>query len=218
MFIPSLSLPVKEKKFVFTYPKAGNFDYSFSGLKTQFLNFIKKESQNNPLFIQNNLNDICASYQSHLVRYLLKVLEKAIEKYPCNDIALAGGVSANSKLRNEFEKFGSVVDHAWEIVGSAGTSLGLSMSSCVYCESWIIYRQYFGDLVPSRFAFDPAMEETNRFSVALPITHMSADLFERNVLFRHFGFYGLNEFGKKIETNAVDIVFRLHRQPMTGPL
>ena len=97
-----------EKKFVFTYPKAGNFDYSFSGLKTQFLNFIKKESQNNPLFIQNNLNDICASYQSHLVRYLLKVLEKAIEKHPCNDIALAGGVSANSKLRTEFEKFGKI--------------------------------------------------------------------------------------------------------------
>jgi N6-L-threonylcarbamoyladenine synthase len=97
-----------EKKFEFTYPKAGNFDYSFSGLKTQFLNFIKKETQNNPLFTQNNINDICASYQSHLVKYLLKVLEKAIEKYPCNDIALAGGVSANLKLRNEFEKFGKI--------------------------------------------------------------------------------------------------------------
>jgi N6-L-threonylcarbamoyladenine synthase len=97
-----------EKKFVFTYPKAGDFNYSFSGLKTQFLNFIKKESQNNPLFTKTNLNDICASYQSHLVSYLLKVLDKALLKYPCNDIALAGGVSANSKLRNEFEKFGKI--------------------------------------------------------------------------------------------------------------
>ena len=97
-----------ENKFEFTFPKAGNFDYSFSGLKTQFLNFIKKESQNNPLFIKNNLNDICASYQSHLVKYLLKVMDNVLEKYPCSDIALAGGVSANSKLRSEFEKFGRI--------------------------------------------------------------------------------------------------------------
>ena len=97
-----------DKKYAFTYPKAGNFDYSFSGLKTQFLNFIKIESLKNPLFIKRNLNDICASYQSHLVRYLLKVLDKVLEKYPCKDIALAGGVSANSKLRNEFEQFGKI--------------------------------------------------------------------------------------------------------------
>ena len=57
-----------DKKYAFTYPKAGNFDYSFSGLKTQFLNFIKIESLKNPLFIKRNLNAICASYQSHLVR------------------------------------------------------------------------------------------------------------------------------------------------------
>jgi N6-L-threonylcarbamoyladenine synthase len=95
-------------KFRFTYPNAGNFDYSFSGLKTQFLNFIKRETHKNPLFIKNNLNDICASYQSHLISYLLKVLDKVLEKHPCNDIALAGGVSANSKLRREFNKFGEI--------------------------------------------------------------------------------------------------------------
>ena len=87
------------------------------------------------------------------------------------------------------------------------------MSSSVYCESWIIYRQYF-DLAPSRFAFDPTMEETNRFSVALPITHMNGSLLVK-CSFPAFCSLGLNEFGKKIETNAVDIVFRLHRQPMS---
>lgn len=106
--IDELACKGDSEKFKFSYPNAGNFNYSFSGLKTQFLNFIKKETKKNSLFIKKNLNDICASYQSHLVNYLLKILDKALEKYPCSDIAIAGGVSANSKLRNEFEKFGRI--------------------------------------------------------------------------------------------------------------
>ena len=104
--IDQLSKNGDGKKFDFTYPNAGEFNYSFSGLKTQFLNFIRKNEQSNKHFCKENLNDICASYQSHLVSYLLKNLEKSIKNYPCKYLALAGGVSANSHLRKEFEKLG----------------------------------------------------------------------------------------------------------------
>ena len=104
--IDELAKKGNKEKFTFTFPKAGAFNYSFSGLKTQFLNFIKKSQQNQENFIRDNINDICASYQSHLVNYLLNILEKTILKYPCSDIALAGGVSANSHLRKEFEQLG----------------------------------------------------------------------------------------------------------------
>ena len=95
-----------DHKFPFTYPNAGEFNYSFSGLKTQFLNFIYKQTQEDKDFIKDNLNDICASYQRHLINYLIKVLDKALKIYPSKHIALAGGVSANSYLRKEFKKYG----------------------------------------------------------------------------------------------------------------
>ena len=95
-----------DHKFPFTYPNAGEFNYSFSGLKTQFLNFINKQTQEDKDFIKDNLNDICASYQRHLINYLIKVLDKALKIYPSKCIALAGGVSANSYLRKEFKKYG----------------------------------------------------------------------------------------------------------------
>tara|TARA_B110000037_G_scaffold59622_1_gene73004 strand:+ start:4137 stop:5171 length:1035 start_codon:yes stop_codon:yes gene_type:complete len=104
--IDQLSKKGNNKKFDFTYPKAGEFNYSFSGLKTQFLNFIRKNEQKDKNFTKDNIHDICASYQSHLVSYLLKNLEKAIKMHPCKDIALAGGVSANLHLRKEFDKLG----------------------------------------------------------------------------------------------------------------
>jgi N6-L-threonylcarbamoyladenine synthase len=104
--IDQLSKKGNNKKFDFTYPKVGEFNYSFSGLKTQFLNFIRKNEQKDKNFTKDNIHDICASYQSHLVSYLLKNLEKAIKMHPCKDIALAGGVSANLHLRKEFEKLG----------------------------------------------------------------------------------------------------------------
>ena len=80
---------------------------SFSGLKTQFLYFLNKEKNKNPLFIQQERNDICASYQSHLIDYLLVKFKLALEMYPCKDIAIAGGVSANSHLRDKFTNLGA---------------------------------------------------------------------------------------------------------------
>ena len=93
-------------KFNFTYPKAGGLNYSFSGLKTQFLNFLNKEKMKDANFIEKEINNICASYQSHLIKYLILNLKKAIEKYPCKDIALAGGVAANSELRYQIKILG----------------------------------------------------------------------------------------------------------------
>ncbi len=95
-----------EKRFKFTYPKVAGLNYSFSGLKTQFLYFLQEQSKSNSNFIEENKKDICASYQSHVVNYLLKKLALAIKQTGCKDIAIAGGVSANSKLREELIKLG----------------------------------------------------------------------------------------------------------------
>ncbi|MCF8255995.1 MAG: tRNA (adenosine(37)-N6)-threonylcarbamoyltransferase complex transferase subunit TsaD [Flavobacteriales bacterium] len=88
--------------FQFATPKAGGMDYSFSGVKTSFLYLIQKLEREAPGFVPANLPDICASYQRHLVTYLLSVLEQAIAETGVKAIALAGGVSANSELRRRF--------------------------------------------------------------------------------------------------------------------
>ena len=88
--------------FSFPHPKVPELNYSFSGLKTSVLYFLKKELQNNPDFISENLNDICASVQKTIVDILLIQLKKAIKKTGIKTIALAGGVSANSELRERF--------------------------------------------------------------------------------------------------------------------
>lgn len=88
------------KAFVFPQPKTKNeFDFSFSGLKTSVLYLLQKETANDPDFVQNNLSDLCASLQDTIVRYLLKKLQAAAKFYGINQVAIAGGVSANSGLR-----------------------------------------------------------------------------------------------------------------------
>ncbi len=86
----------------FSFPKISvpELNYSFSGLKTAFLYFIKDAIKKDANFIENNLADICASYQKAIVTTLLIKLEKAMEQRGINQIAVAGGVSANSGLRN----------------------------------------------------------------------------------------------------------------------
>ncbi|MCB0754681.1 MAG: tRNA (adenosine(37)-N6)-threonylcarbamoyltransferase complex transferase subunit TsaD [Flavobacteriales bacterium] len=94
-------------RFEFASPKVDGFDFSFSGIKTSFLYQLQAEMKKDEHFIAENLNDICASYQQHLVNYLLTPLSKAIDEFGVGDIALAGGVSANSELRQRFEKLAS---------------------------------------------------------------------------------------------------------------
>lgn len=88
------------KRFSFPHPKVGGLNFSFSGLKTSVLYFLQKEQQSNPNFIADNLNDICASVQKTIVDILLINVKKALIKENINQIAIAGGVSANSELRN----------------------------------------------------------------------------------------------------------------------
>lgn len=91
------------KSFEFAKPNIPDLNFSFSGLKTSVLYFLQKQSPN---FIQNNLNDICASVQHTIVSILLRKLEKAIVQTGVKTICLAGGVSANSGLRNDFVELG----------------------------------------------------------------------------------------------------------------
>jgi N6-L-threonylcarbamoyladenine synthase len=87
------------KRFEFTHPKVGEFDYSFSGLKTGVLYFLQKEIKKNPDFIKENLADICASVQHNIVSILIKTYKKAAKAEGITQLAIAGGVSANSGLR-----------------------------------------------------------------------------------------------------------------------
>lgn len=93
--------------FKFSEPQIEGLNFSFSGLKTNILYFLQKEIKNNPDFVAQNLNDICASVQQTIITILLKKLKKAILQTTIREIAIAGGVSANSGLRTALMEFGS---------------------------------------------------------------------------------------------------------------
>jgi len=90
--------------FEFGKPKIKELDFSFSGLKTSILYKIQNNLQKNPRFIEENLEDLCASIQHSIVNILLNKLEKAIKLTGIKQLAIAGGVSANSYLRSELVK------------------------------------------------------------------------------------------------------------------
>lgn len=85
--------------FTFPEPKLADLNYSFSGIKTSILYFLKKEKEKNPAFVEENLNNLCASIQETIVRTLLFQVEKAAHLTGIKEIAIAGGVSANRRLR-----------------------------------------------------------------------------------------------------------------------
>jgi N6-L-threonylcarbamoyladenine synthase len=88
-----------EKAFMFSATHMPGLDFSFSGIKTAFLYFLRDQKKKDPDFINNNIDDICASLQSHLVAMLMKRLVQASKQYQISEIAIAGGVAANSGLR-----------------------------------------------------------------------------------------------------------------------
>lgn len=94
-------------KFPFPLPQIPDLNFSFSGLKTAILYFLRRETANDPEFIPKNLNDICASVQLSIVRILMDKLEKAARQTGIREIALAGGVSANSALRQALLETGA---------------------------------------------------------------------------------------------------------------
>jgi N6-L-threonylcarbamoyladenine synthase len=94
------------KAYVFPKPNIPDLNYSFSGLKTSYLYFVQNHLKDNPDFVQHNLPDICASIQYSIISHLMKKLILASEQTGITQIALAGGVSANSGLRAALEAEG----------------------------------------------------------------------------------------------------------------
>lgn len=92
------------KAFAFTKPKVPGLDFSFSGLKTAILYFIQKKVAENPDFISENINDICASIQHTIIEILMDKLKLAVKETGIRQIAIGGGVSANSGIRTTLKE------------------------------------------------------------------------------------------------------------------
>ncbi|MEL6535317.1 MAG: tRNA (adenosine(37)-N6)-threonylcarbamoyltransferase complex transferase subunit TsaD [Bacteroidota bacterium] len=99
--------------FPFTETEMPDLDFSFSGIKTGILYFLQKQERTDPDFVQKNLPDLCASVQKALVNMLLKKLKKAVKQTGIQQVAIAGGVSANSGLRNSLLALGE--KHCWQV-------------------------------------------------------------------------------------------------------
>ena len=99
--IDTLAKKGNKTRFKFSNSKISGYNYSFSGIKTSFLYFIQNESKKNPLFIKENIEDICASYQSHLITTVLLNAKRLLVETGIKHFAIAGGVSSNSELRQQ---------------------------------------------------------------------------------------------------------------------
>jgi N6-L-threonylcarbamoyladenine synthase len=101
------------KAFDFPRTEMPGLDFSFSGIKTAFLYFLRNATAKDPDFVENNMADICASYQSALVSTLMRKLEKAAKQLNIRHVAIAGGVSANSGLRQAMEE--AAIKNKWQV-------------------------------------------------------------------------------------------------------
>jgi len=121
-----LGLPYPGGPLVDKYAQLGNplayefplsempqYNFSFSGIKTSILYFLKKKVAENPNFVAENLNDICASVQHTLVRMVLQKLRRAARELNIKEVAIAGGVSANSGLRKTLYEMGE--KEGWKV-------------------------------------------------------------------------------------------------------
>ena len=98
--------------FHFATPHIPGYDYSFSGIKTSFLYFLRDRLKEDPEFIEHHKADLCASIQKTIVGFLLKKVERAAIDNHVRQVAIAGGVSANSLLRSELQR---ICDrHHWQ--------------------------------------------------------------------------------------------------------
>jgi N6-L-threonylcarbamoyladenine synthase len=110
-FIDKFSKDGDAKKFKFPVSNMDGYNYTFSGLKTSILYFLQKEMAKDSNFIEDNKADICASYQATIIKSLFKKLVKAARDLGIKDVAIAGGVSANSLLRSELKRIG--IQEGW---------------------------------------------------------------------------------------------------------
>ena len=112
-FVDKLAKDGNPAAFVFSKPQIPDYNYSFSGLKTSFLYLVRDKVKENPNFIAENMNDLCASIQYSVVEILMNKLRKASKDLKIKQVALAGGVSANSALRQAFAEHAQKYD--WEV-------------------------------------------------------------------------------------------------------
>ncbi|WP_303922732.1 tRNA (adenosine(37)-N6)-threonylcarbamoyltransferase complex transferase subunit TsaD [Draconibacterium sediminis] len=101
-------------RFEFSRPRIPGLDYSFSGLKTNFLYFLRDNLKVNENFVEENLADLCASLQHTIIEILLSKLKRAARETGVNEITVAGGVSANSGLRNALQD--NAKKHRWNLI------------------------------------------------------------------------------------------------------
>ncbi|MBP5134193.1 MAG: tRNA (adenosine(37)-N6)-threonylcarbamoyltransferase complex transferase subunit TsaD [Paludibacteraceae bacterium] len=101
------------KAFAFSKPHIEGYDYSFSGLKTSFLYTLRDELKKDPDFVEKNKEDLCASLQSTVIDILMEKLKRAAKDTGIKQVAVAGGVSANSALRQAFHDYAE--KYGWDI-------------------------------------------------------------------------------------------------------
>ncbi|MDR1582477.1 MAG: tRNA (adenosine(37)-N6)-threonylcarbamoyltransferase complex transferase subunit TsaD [Prevotellaceae bacterium] len=111
--IDSLAKEGNPAAFSFAKPKVADFNYSFSGLKTSFLYFLQKKVAENPEFVEENKANLCASIQNTIIDILMDKLIKAVAKTGIKDVAIAGGVSANSGLADRLQQTG--IKYGWNV-------------------------------------------------------------------------------------------------------
>ena len=112
-WIDRLAKEGNPEAFQFAKPHIPEYNYSFSGLKTSFLYFLRDQLKENPEFIEENKADLCASLQKTIIDILINKLKKAAKDLGVKEIAVAGGVSANSGLRNALIDLGR--RHRWKV-------------------------------------------------------------------------------------------------------
>ena len=112
-WIDRLAKEGNAEAFVFAKPNIPGYNYSFSGLKTSFLYFLRDHLKDNPNFIEENKADLCASLQKTIIDILINKLKKAAKDLQVTEIAVAGGVSANSGLRDALLDLGR--RHRWKV-------------------------------------------------------------------------------------------------------
>ena len=112
-WIDRLAKEGNAEAFQFAKPNIPGYNYSFSGLKTSFLYFLRDNLKENPNFIEENKADLCASLQKTIIDILINKLKKAAKDLQITEIAVAGGVSANSGLRDALLDLGR--RHRWKV-------------------------------------------------------------------------------------------------------
>jgi len=141
--IDKLAQQGNPKRFAFSIAKLPNLDFSFSGLKTSFLYFVRDKLIENPHFIEENLNDLAASIQFHIVKSLTEKMEKALKTYKCTNFALSGGVAANSELRKRMIELADKYNLRVTIPPLALTTDNAAMIAC-YGYFKFLQKEYAG--------------------------------------------------------------------------